>query len=99
MIKIIIIIKQGHPGALRLLGYSPNVEITVSEIDLGNKHPSIGEDITFSFIITSREAKPCKLMIDYTVYFIKANGKQVPMEIVYSLPKYLFSLDFYIHTR
>lgn len=72
------IIKQGHPGALRLLGYKTDVEIIVSDIDITNKNPAIGEEITFSFTITSAENKPCKLMIDYTVYYMKANGKQTP---------------------
>ena len=72
------IIKQGHPGALQLLGYSSNVELIVSDIDISNKKPAIGEEITFSFTITSKENKPCKLMIDYIVYNMKANRKQAP---------------------
>ncbi len=72
------IIKQGHPGALQLLGYSSNVEINVSDIDISNQNPAIGEEITFSFTITSRENKPCKLMIDYLVHYMKVNGNQAP---------------------
>jgi len=72
------IIKQGHPGALQLLGYSTNVKMIVSDIDINNKNPAIGEEITFSFTIKSEENKPCKLMIDYIVYYMKANGKLAP---------------------
>ncbi len=72
------IIKQGHPGALQLLGYSSKVEMIVSDIDVSNKNPAIGNEIVFSFKITSKENKPCKLMIDYIVYYMKANGKQAP---------------------
>ncbi len=72
------LLKDGHPGALRLMGYDPDVEISVSEIQMSNENPAIGEEISFSFTVTSREDKPCKVMIDYIVYFMKANEKQAP---------------------
>ena len=70
------LLKQGRPGALRLLGYDPAVNIAVSEIHLSNDHPAIGDEITFSFTVTSYADAPCALMIDYVIHFMKANGKQ-----------------------
>ena len=72
------LIKQGHPGALRLMDYDPDVQITVSNIHLSDENPAIGDEIIFSFTVTSREVETCNLMIDYVTYFIKANGKQAP---------------------
>ncbi len=72
------LLKDGHPGALRLMGYDPDAKISVSEIQLSNETPVIGEEITFSFKVTSHEEKACKLMIDYIIHFMKANGKQAP---------------------
>ncbi|MCP4164738.1 MAG: DNA alkylation repair protein [Chloroflexi bacterium] len=72
------LLKQGHPGALRLLGYDPDVQIIVSDIHLSSERPAIGDEIAFSFTVTSGEGEACKLMIDYVVHFMKANGKQAP---------------------
>jgi 3-methyladenine DNA glycosylase AlkC len=72
------LLKQGHPGALKLLGYDPEVKIEVSTPRLSNMAPAIGDKISFSFTVTSHEEKPSKLMIDYVIYFMKANGLQTP---------------------
>jgi len=72
------VLKQGHPGALRLMGYNPETKISVSEIQLSDEKPAIGEEITFSFNVTSCEDNSSKVMIDYVVHFMKANGKQAP---------------------
>jgi hypothetical protein len=34
--------------------------------------------LLFLFTIKSEENQPCTLMIDYIVYYMKANGKKVP---------------------
>ncbi len=72
------LLKQGHPGALNLLDYNPAVSVTVSEIQLNDNTPAIGDKITFSFTVTSRHPTPCRLMIDYVIYFMKANGRLSP---------------------
>ena len=72
------LLKDGHPGALRLMGYDSNIEISVSEIHLSDENPAIGDEINFSFTVTSLEDTASKVMIDYIVYFMKANGKQAP---------------------
>ena len=72
------LLKEGHPSALNLMGYNPDVKISVSEINLSNDAPAIGEEIEFSFTVRSREDEPSKIMVDYLIYFMKANGKQTP---------------------
>lgn len=72
------LLKEGHPGALNLMGYNPDAKISVSEVKLNNEMPAIGEEVEFSFTVTSRENKASKIMVDYLVYFMKANGKQAP---------------------
>lgn len=63
---------------IRILFCILRVKITVSDIELSNNKVAIGNDITFSFTITSKETDPCKLMIDYSIYYMKAKGKQSP---------------------
>lgn len=48
-------LKQGHSGALWLLGYDPDVQIVVSELALNSDEISVGEALTFSLRVTSEE--------------------------------------------
>jgi 3-methyladenine DNA glycosylase AlkC len=70
------ILKQGHPGALRLQGYDPQARVMVSDLQLSSHEIRVGEALRFSFKVTSQEERPCALMIDYVIHYMKANGKQ-----------------------
>ncbi|MDX1414911.1 MAG: hypothetical protein R3293_12020 [Candidatus Promineifilaceae bacterium] len=72
------LLKQGHAGALRLQGYEPEARVVVSELQLSRTKIKVGEDLTFSFRVTSQEERPCALMIDYVIHYMKANGKTKP---------------------
>jgi len=70
------LVKMGHPGALDLLGYSPEPAIQVEALKLEPVQLRIGESIYFSLEIHSIAEIPQKLMIDYVVYLMRASGKQ-----------------------
>lgn len=72
------LIKQGHPGALALLGYPPEPEIRVRNLMLTTPIVEFGNSLDFHFEIQSQAAQPQNLMIDYVIHFMKANGKQAP---------------------
>ena len=72
------ILKQGHPGALRLQGYDPDSKILVTELQLSSTEIKVGEALAFSFKVQSQEERPCSLMIDYVIYYMKANGRLKP---------------------
>ncbi len=72
------LLKQGHPGALRLMGYEPELDITVSNLKLDAGEITVGQTLAFEFTITSNEREQRNLMIDYVIHFMKANGKQAP---------------------
>ena len=71
------LVKAGHPEALSLLGYNPNVKIRVTEFRVDAEIPMDGI-VHFTFEIESEESKPVDLMIDYVLHFMKANGKLAP---------------------
>ncbi len=71
------LIKSGHTEVLSLLGYSPNVNVSISDFEV-DPQVKQGEKLHFSFTLTSHEKRPINLMIDYLVYFMKANGEQKP---------------------
>ena len=70
------LLKQGHTGALELLGYKSNPKITISNSTIYRTKIKIGETLDISFNITARRNE--KLMIDYVIDFVKANGKTKP---------------------
>jgi 3-methyladenine DNA glycosylase AlkC len=72
------LVKQGHPGALALLGYPSDPAIVVHNLSVEPKGIQIGDKITISFEIESLAGEPLNLMIDYVVYHMRANGKHTP---------------------
>ncbi len=72
------LVKQGHPGALELLGVGAKPKIRISPAKFMPKTVRLGGLVTFEFTVTSTAAKPQTLQIDYRVHFVKANGKAAP---------------------
>ncbi len=70
------LIKQGHPLALQAFGYVPP-EVEVNALHIKNKVVLFGDGVEFSLKLKSIGKQPQPLIIDYLVYFKKANGKLV----------------------
>ena len=72
------LLKQGHTGALALLGYPAATNISVASLQLNQTSVHLGEDLAFTVEIQSTADAPQNLMIDYVVHHRKANGKLAP---------------------
>jgi len=72
------LLKQGHAGALALLGYPSETAISVASLQLNQTSVRMGEDLVFAIEIQSTADVPQNLMIDYVVHHLKANGKLAP---------------------
>jgi 3-methyladenine DNA glycosylase AlkC len=72
------LVKQGHPEALALLGYRSDAEIVVRNVAVAPGTIAVGEAVTLSFEIESLAHEPQKLMIDYVVHHLRANGRLSP---------------------
>jgi hypothetical protein len=72
------LLKAGHPDALELLGFSSQPEIQVKKVQVEPSTIALGGEVTFSFDIKSLGKESQKLMVDYVVHFMKANGKHTP---------------------
>jgi len=72
------LVKQGHPQALELLGFSNDPSIQVGNLILENNSLPIGENLTFKFEITSTADHSQWLMIDYIVHHQRAKGQLIP---------------------
>lgn len=72
------LVKQGHPGALALLGYGDGAEVTVSGVRVDPDPVSIGSDARLSFSLRSTARDTQRLMIDFVLHYVKADGKRRP---------------------
>jgi len=71
------LIKQGHPLALSAFGIQPPQLAAVS-LSVTTPKVNMGGALGFELTIQSEADAPQKLIIDYLVYFKKANGKIAP---------------------
>lgn len=71
------LVKAGDVRVFPLLGYAAKPSVVVSDIQLNKKKIALGDSIGFSCTITGGK-KVQNLVVDYVVYFMKANGKLAP---------------------
>ena len=72
------LIKEGHPGALKLIGISNNAQIKVREFKLHRNRIKLGEKLDFELVIKSGSNKSQKLVVDYIIHFVKSNSSTAP---------------------
>jgi 3-methyladenine DNA glycosylase AlkC len=72
------LIKNGHQDALKLMGVSTKAKVKILGFKLDRKTVQGGGEIQFEFKLKSESRKPQKLVIDYLVHYMKANGAQTP---------------------
>jgi len=68
------LLKKGNREVLAIFGIDNAVSIDVEGFALGARSISIGEDITFSFSISAKEAT--KVRLEYGIDYVKSGGKR-----------------------
>ena len=68
------LLKKGNRDVLAIFGFHDATSINVDDFVLGATSISLGEEITFSFAILTKEAT--KVRLEYGIDFVKANGKR-----------------------
>ncbi|GAA2339863.1 DNA alkylation repair protein [Streptomyces kunmingensis] len=69
------LVKRGHPGALKLLGFAP-ATLEVGGPFLDRKTVVLGDCIRFTAFIRNTSESRAQLVIDYVVYYRRAGGGQ-----------------------
>jgi len=70
------LVKAGHPEVFPLLGYSEQVAIKKPQITLESAALTLGESLSFSFKIQSTSTAAQKLVVDFALHLVKANGRR-----------------------
>jgi len=68
------LLKKGKRDVLAIFGYHDVTSIDVDDFTLGTNSLAIGEDLTFSFSISAKEAT--KVRLEYGIDYVKSNGKR-----------------------
>ena len=68
------LVKQGHPGALRLLGFTVPPLLTAGPLELSPASVTMGASLRFSVELRSTSAEPQRWAVDYVVHHVKARG-------------------------
>lgn len=71
------LLKAGNQSALHLLGFKA-VKISLYNFTLKPKTLTMGQELIFSFLLKNNSKTKQSLMVDYIIYFMKANGKTAP---------------------
>jgi len=73
------LIKKGDAGILSALGYTSakNLHKTLhlQQFAIEHDRPRIGEHLAMNMVLRSNHHKPQTLVVDYTIYFRRANGE------------------------
>lgn len=72
------LLKEGHLGTLRLLGFDP--DISIQEVALHTITPTVilGDTLLFECEISLANPREEKIVVDYLLYFKKADGTLKP---------------------
>ncbi|MEO0357771.1 MAG: hypothetical protein AAF386_05670 [Pseudomonadota bacterium] len=69
-------IKDGHPGAMELLGYRADAAVTVVDLTVTPAAPKIGQKAEISVTLRAQQDEP--VIVDYVMHLRKANGTLAP---------------------
>ncbi|GJM40728.1 MAG: hypothetical protein DHS20C20_10100 [Ardenticatenaceae bacterium] len=68
------LVKEGNSGALTVLGFGPP-QVELSDFALSPDPLHLGEKLNLQFTLQNKMANEQKLMIDFVIHFVKANGQ------------------------
>jgi 3-methyladenine DNA glycosylase AlkC len=70
------LVKAGHRQVLSLLGYQQQLRLAPVRLRISNDQVQLGEYLEFDVEIGSTSVASQKLVIDFAIHFVKANGQQ-----------------------
>lgn len=72
------LIKAGNPKALQCIGVDASAKIKVRSFKLEDTVYNLGERMSFAIELQSEADRDQKLVVDYSIHYMKANGKTSP---------------------
>ncbi|NRB38048.1 MAG: DNA alkylation repair protein [Pseudomonadales bacterium] len=69
------LVKNGHPEVFPLLGFTEEPKVAVTNLRVNKTQLVMGESIEFDFELSSKAKVKQKMVVDYAIHYVKANGK------------------------
>lgn len=73
-----MLVKQGHPGALNLMGVGQKARIRMTRIRVAPPRARMGGTVTVTAVLESAARSEQELLVDYAVHYMKASGRTSP---------------------
>ena len=71
-------VKRAEPGALEVMGFGREPKVSISKVSIRPKRVVMGSSVKIAFEVTNTDVKIQRLLVDFRVHFMKANGKPSP---------------------
>lgn len=71
-------VKRGDPGALEVMGFGEKPIVSVENVSIKPKRVVMGAAVKIAFNVSNTGKQSQRLLVDFCVHFIKANGKASP---------------------
>lgn len=71
-------VKRGEPGALAVLGFDEDVNVSIRNVSIEPERIVIGGAVTVAFEVANRDERKQRVLVDLRVHFIKSNRKGSP---------------------
>ncbi|NOT94819.1 MAG: DNA alkylation repair protein [Nitrospira sp.] len=71
-------VKRGEPGALHVLGAGHEANVVVRQRSITPSKVRLGQSVTVAFELKNAQSKPQRVMVDFQIHFVKANGSTSP---------------------
>lgn len=72
------LVKQSHPGALEVLGYSSTPRLAIADVEFTPPEVALGGKLRFALSLVSDSDQDQRLLVDFAVHFVKADGTRRP---------------------
>jgi len=71
-------VKRAEPGALAVMGFGGEPKVSVGNVTIRPKRVVMGSSVKIAFEVTNTDTRTQRILVDFRVHFMKANGKTSP---------------------
>jgi 3-methyladenine DNA glycosylase AlkC len=71
-------VKRGDKAALAVLGFGGKSNVVINNAKITPKKIPIGGSVMIAFDVVNNGKKPARVMVDFALHFVKANGEAKP---------------------
>jgi hypothetical protein len=71
-------VKRAEPGALEVMGFGEEANVSIENALITPQRVLTGGSVEITFEVTNTDSRRQRILVDFRVHFMKANGKTSP---------------------